>query len=203
MQRLIGVGDVKPFLEQGGGKVLATRTMPPDREALFLRLIPRIHASLIVQPRLYLRRVVGKNRKRGHAVVTIILILVVTPDDAEIGLEFVQRAARPAKTVNHRLAMLLRMRPSFIGSPLATHSLRPVIDRTQPLRQCRICQAHLDPAGYVPLDREPWIMSDAKPKYLPHRWLLASYRCGLACRRGRAARTAESSPIPHGRPTPR
>ena len=79
--------------------MLAALPMAADREALVLGLIPRVHASLIVQPRLHFRRVVGENRKRGHTIVPVVLILVIAPDHAEVRLEFIQFPARSPKSL--------------------------------------------------------------------------------------------------------
>src|SRR5262245_2564464 len=118
--------------------------MATDREALILGLIPRVDPSLIVQPGLYFRRMVSQNRERGHAIVPVVLILVVAPDHAEIGLEFIQLPARSAKPFDHVAAMRIGMPLAFVGSPLSTHGLWPVIHRTQTLWQGRVGQAYLD-----------------------------------------------------------
>src|SRR5215813_5927169 len=124
--------------------MLAAWPMATDREGLILGLIPRIDPSLIMQPWLNLRRIVGENRKCGHTIIPIVLILVVAPDHAEIGLEPIQLPARSAKAFDHVVAMRVGMRLPVVRSPLAAHRLRPVIHRTQTLRQSRVGQAYLD-----------------------------------------------------------
>src|SRR5262245_28697431 len=124
--------------------MLAALPMATDCETLFLGFIPRVHTSLIVQPWLHLRRIVGENRKCGHTVISIVLILIVAPDHAEIGLEFIQLPARAAKPFAHVAAIRIGMPLAFVGSPLSTHGLRPVVYRTQMLWQGRVGQAYLD-----------------------------------------------------------
>src|SRR4029077_1226840 len=128
----------------GGREMLAAFPMTPDQEALVFGLIPRVHTSLIVEPRMHFRRIVGENRKRGHTIIPIVLILVVAPDHAEIGLEFIQLPARPAKAFDHVVAMRVGMSLALVGSPLPAHRLRPIIHRTQTLRQRPVGQAYLD-----------------------------------------------------------
>src|SRR5215831_4026114 len=104
--------------------MLAAWPMATDREGLILGLIPRVDPSLITQPWLNLRRIVGENRKCGHTIIPIVLILVVAPDHAEIGLEPIQLPARAAKPFDHVAAMRIGMPLAFVGSPLSTHGLR-------------------------------------------------------------------------------
>src|SRR5437016_5263379 len=118
--------------------------MTSNGEARVFGLIPRVHTPLIVQPWLHFRGVVGENRKRGHTIIPVVLILVVTPDDTEIGLEFIQLPARPAKAFDHIAAMRVGMSLTLVGSPLPAHRLWPIIHRTQTLRQGRVGQAYLD-----------------------------------------------------------
>src|SRR6266536_2724256 len=124
--------------------MLAAFPMAADRDALVFGLVPRVHTPLIVQPRLHFRRIVGENGKRGHTIVPIVLILIVAPDDAEIGLEFIQLSARPAKAFDHVAAMRVGMSLTLVGSPLPAHRLRPIIHGTQRLWQGRVGQAYLD-----------------------------------------------------------
>jgi hypothetical protein len=70
--------------------------------------------------------------------------LIVAPDDAEIGLEFIQLAARPAKAFDHFKTMSIGMRLTLVGSPLPAHRLRPIIHGTQTLWQGRVGQAYLN-----------------------------------------------------------
>src|SRR2546425_12842021 len=120
--------------------------MSLDRKALVFRFIPRVHAALIVQPGLCLRCIVGEDGKRRNAVFAVVLKLVVSPDNAEVRLELIERSARPAKTVDHCLAMLVRMRLPFIGSPLLAHRLWPVIETPQRLGQRRVRQTYFNTA---------------------------------------------------------
>src|SRR5688500_17969459 len=112
--------------------------MTTNRKALILRLIPRIHAALIVHPGLYFQRVVGEHGKRGNAVFAIVLKLVVAPDNAEIRLKLIDSASRQSKAVDHRLPMLIGVRLTLIRSPLPSHWLGPIIDRSQTLGEHRI-----------------------------------------------------------------
>src|SRR5262245_64276252 len=140
--------------------MLAAWPMSTDREALVLGFIPGVDPPLIVQPRLYFRSVVGQNRERRHTILPVVLILVIAPDDAEIGLKFIQLPTRPPKAFDHFGAMGIRMRLALVGPPLPAHSLRPVIHRTQTLWQGRVGQAYLDAPAQIPLDRKARIMSD-------------------------------------------
>src|SRR5262245_2604515 len=127
--------------------MLAALPMAADREALVLGFIPRVDAPLIVQPGLYFRRVIGQNRERRHTILPIVLKLVVAPDDAEIGLEFIKHSARPPKALDHLKTMRVGMRLALVSSPLPAHRLRPSVHRTQAFRERRIGQAYLDATG--------------------------------------------------------
>src|SRR5437763_3096295 len=127
--------------------MLASFPLSPDREAFVFGLVPGVRATLVMQPRLNLRRIVSEDGKCRNAVFPIVLKLVVAPDNTEIGLKLIERAARAAKTIDHRLAMLVGMRLPFIRSPLPAPRLRPVINGTQMFGQRRICQTQLDAAG--------------------------------------------------------
>src|SRR2546430_12197379 len=100
--------------------MLAAFPMPADREAFVLGFIPRVHAAPIVQPWLNLRRIVSEDGKGGNTVFPIVLKLVVTPDNTEIGLELIERAARAAKAFDHFLSMQFGMRLPFIRDRKST-----------------------------------------------------------------------------------
>jgi hypothetical protein len=73
--------------------------------------------------------------------------LVVAPDDAEIGLEFIEHSARAPKALDHLKTMRVGMRLALVSSPLPAHRLRPIFHRTQAFRQRRIGQAYFDATG--------------------------------------------------------
>src|ERR1043166_8664746 len=123
--------------------------MSANGKALVLRFIPRVHTALIMQPGLCLGCIVCEKRKCWNAVFTVVLELVVPPNDAEIRLELIERPSRHAKAVNHGLPMLVRMRLPAIRSPLPPHRLGPVVERPQTIRQCRVFQTYFDTAGRV------------------------------------------------------
>src|ERR1043166_4111157 len=173
MQRLVSVSDVEALVQQRRRQVLATGPMSANGKALVLRFIPRVHTALIMQPRLCLSFIVRKHGKCWNAVFTVVLELVVPPNDAEIRLELIERPSRHPKAVNHGLAMLVRMRLPAIRSPLPPHRLGPVVEAPQGVRQRRLFQTYFDTAGQVSLHRKTRIMRDAEPKYLSHRFLLA------------------------------
>jgi hypothetical protein len=109
--------------------VLAAETMTTNRKTLILRFVPGIDATFVMQPGLNLRGIVDEKRKRRNAVFPIVLKLIVAPDNAKIRSKLIESAARRAKAVDHRLAMLVGMRLPFIRSPLRSHRLGPIIDR--------------------------------------------------------------------------
>src|SRR6266508_969106 len=112
--------------------------MTTNRKALVFWLVPRIHAALIVHPGLYFYCVVGEHGKSGNAVFAIVLKLVVAPDNAEIRLKLIESASRQSKAIDHRLPMLIGVRLTLVRSPLPSHWLGPVIDRSQILGERRI-----------------------------------------------------------------
>src|SRR5439155_24392369 len=110
--------DVTSFVQQRRREMLAAHPMAAHREAFVFGLVPGVRATLIVQPRLNLCRIVSEDGKCRNAVFPVVLKLVVAPDNTEIGLKLIEHAARAAKTIDHRLAMLVGMRLPFIRSPL-------------------------------------------------------------------------------------
>src|ERR1043166_1810439 len=139
-----------------------------DREGLCLRLIPRIHAALTVQPRLGLHFVIGEDRKCRNAILAIVFELIVSPDEAKVWLKLVEHAAGESKTIDHFLPVCIRMSQPLIGSPLLPHRLRPVVERAKKIRQRRIAEAYFDAPAQIPLSRKSRVMSDSQTKYLSH-----------------------------------
>src|SRR5437763_12119182 len=78
--------------------MLAAHPMAAHREAFVFGLVPGVRATLIVQPRLNVCRIVSEDGKCRNAVFPVVLKLVVAPDNTEIGLKLIERAARAAKT---------------------------------------------------------------------------------------------------------
>src|SRR5262245_21962513 len=146
--------------------MFAALAVAANRKTFFLWLAPRIRAALIMKPGLKLGGVVGEHRKRRHAVIAKVLELIVAPDDAEVRLEFIERAPCHAKALDHFLTMGVGMRQSVVRAPLLAHRRRPIFQRPQLLRQRRIREAHFDSPTKISLCREAGIMRHAQSEYL-------------------------------------
>src|SRR4051812_26298291 len=118
VQRLVRVSDVDVGPEQRTREILAGGAMAFDRESLVGRLVPRVLSALIVLPRLEFDRVVRENRERRNAVFAEILVLIVAPDEHEIGLEAIELAPDLAELLDHVVPVPLGMRAAVVVAPL-------------------------------------------------------------------------------------
>ena len=167
VQGLVGVGEVDPVTEQGRGEILGAGAMARDRERLVLGLVPPVLAAMPL-PRLDVDRVVGQHRERRHAVLTVVLVLVVAPQQHEVGLEGVELGANLPEVMDQVAAVPLGVGQAFVGAPLLAHRRMPALRRPQLLGQHRVRQQHFDPARHVALVRHRGIVGDAEPKDLSH-----------------------------------
>ena len=142
--------------------------MARDGEGLVVGLVPDVGAPAAVGPRLRVHGFIGEDGEGRHAVFVVVLVLVVTPQHAQVGLELVQRASGDAEAVDQVLAVRVGVALAVVRAPLLAHGRRPVVDVAQPVRQRRVLQAHLDAAGHVALKPESRVVRDAQAEYLSH-----------------------------------
>ena len=64
--------------------------------------------------------------KGWHDVFLKVLVLVVPPNEDEIGMEGIQFRTESTETVHHELAVLPGRGQTFVVSPLQPHRFRPV-----------------------------------------------------------------------------
>src|SRR5262249_57108078 len=95
-----------------------------DRERLVAGLVPRV-LTAVTLPGLHVDRVVGEDRERRHAVLAIVLVLIIAPEQHEIGLERVQLGARLAEVVDQVVAVLVGVRRPLVGTPLLARRRMP------------------------------------------------------------------------------
>ena len=94
VQWLVGIADIDPGLDQTGGEVLAGLAMAAHPHRLVLRLAPRVPGASAMRPGLQFLVVIGEDRKGRDDVLLEVLVLVVAPHHDDIGVEFVDDAAR-------------------------------------------------------------------------------------------------------------
>src|SRR5262245_10932906 len=119
-------------------------------------------------PGLHVDRVVGEHRERRHAVLAIVLVLIVAPQEDEVRLESIQLGPGLPEVVNEVAPVLVGVARAFIGAPLLAHRGMPARGRPQALGQERIGEQQLDPAAHVALIAERRIVGDAEPEDLSH-----------------------------------
>src|SRR5262245_52891047 len=113
--------------------------MARDRERLVLRLVPPVLAAVSL-PGLHLDRVVGEDRERRYTVLPVVLVLVVAPEENEVGLEGVQLGARLAEVMDQVVSMRIGVRGALVVRPLRPHGRVPLLGRAQILGQQGIGQ---------------------------------------------------------------
>src|SRR6267142_2890463 len=152
--------------------MLGARPMTRDRERLVLGLVPPVLAAVTL-PGLNLDRVVGEGRERRYAVLAVVLVLVVAPEQNEVGLERIQLGPRLAEVVDQIVPVRLGVGRALVGGPLRAHRWMPRLGCAQILGQQRIGYQQLDAAGHVALVREGRVVRDAEPENLSHAVLLS------------------------------
>ncbi len=168
MQRLVGVGDVDAFGEQRAREILAAGAVAFHADRVLVGLVPRVASPLVALPGLEVHGVVRENGKGGHAVLAKILVLIVAPDEHEVGVEGVELAADLAKLVDQVLAVLVGVRLALVIAPLLAHGGVPVFHRAKLLGKPGVLQALLRAPAHIALGAEVRVMGDAESEYLPH-----------------------------------
>ena len=199
VERLVGVGDVDAFAQQPGDELLRADAVPFDRERRVGRFVPPVLATLVTLPGLNVDRVVGQHRERRHAILAIVLVLVVAPQQHEIGLERIELGADLAEVVDHVAPMLLGVAQSFVGGPLSSHRRMPVRGRPQRLGQQRVGEQELDAPAEVALVTQWRVVRDAKAEKLSHNASHGEYylhRMRSAHRCAAPQRRPETNPSP-------
>src|SRR5262249_47450451 len=152
---------------QRRGEIFGARTVTGDREGLVLGLVPPVLAAMSL-PGLHVDRVVGEDRERRHAVLAEVLVLIVAPEQDEIGLEGVELGADLPEVMDQVIAVLLGVAGPLVGAPLLAHGRIPALRRSPALRQQWIGHQELDAARHVALVRKRGVVRDAESEYLPH-----------------------------------
>src|SRR5262249_3375939 len=108
--------------------------MARDRERLVLGLVPPVLAAVAL-PGLHVDGVVGEDRERRHAVLAVVLVLVVAPEQNEVGLEGIELGARLPEMMDQVVAVLVGVRRALVGAPLLARRRMPAGRRAKRLRQ--------------------------------------------------------------------
>src|SRR5947209_4878571 len=143
------------------------RPVAGDRERLVLGLIPPVLATMAL-PGLNIDGVICEDRERRHAVLAVVLVLIIAPEQYEIGLERVELGTDLSEVMDQVVPMLLGVIRALVGAPLLTHRRMPAGRRAERLRQQRIGEQQLDAAGHVALVRERGVVRDAEAEDLAH-----------------------------------
>src|SRR5215472_10233427 len=120
MQRLVGVGRIKARIDQPAGKVFRGALVALDAKFLVGRFVPDI-----LRWRAELEDLKRVDAVSGNDLFAKILVLIIAPDDDEVGLERVERRANLAQPDQVLLAMPPGRRGSFVTAPLLAHRRRP------------------------------------------------------------------------------
>src|SRR6266404_5694330 len=109
-------------------------------KGLVLRLVPDIGAAIYL-PRLWRHVVVGHNAERRNDVLLEVFVLVVAPDNDEVGVELVEHPTGVAKPCEQALAMAPGGRHPGVVAVFLPHRLRPPLGMAQRLGDRRIVEA--------------------------------------------------------------
>src|SRR5438552_17963484 len=125
VQRLIRITDVESRVDQAGGQELSALSMAPQIEEKVFAFGPHVraagHSRRLQSPRLRFDGVVGKNAKRRNDIFGEVLILIVTPDQNKVRLEFIKRAANLVESIQQRLQMRSGRHLALIAAVLFPH----------------------------------------------------------------------------------
>ena len=102
----VAVRHVEAVLEQARREIFACAPVPGEVKACFCRFIPGV-GPLVVFPGFDVERVVRQDLKRGYAIFSEILVVVVAPDQDQVRVEGVELGTSPAETFDQRGAVLI------------------------------------------------------------------------------------------------
>src|SRR5262245_43777792 len=123
--------------------------MAPDAEGLVAVLSPRVRGDARALPGPDLEVRIGLDAERGDDVLLKGFVLVIAPDQDEIGLEFVERLARPPESAGHLGAMGQGGGETLVVAPLAAEWFGPSRRVAEPLRQPGIGQGLAEGPAHV------------------------------------------------------
>src|SRR5262245_10762130 len=127
MERPVRVRDVEAFLEQARDQRLGGGAVALVDERGIARLVPRVAGFLParLRPRPMLDRLVGEHAERRDDVFLEVLVLVVAPDQDDVGRELVEALARLAEALDQSLAMTPRRAEPLVRAVLLGHRRGP------------------------------------------------------------------------------
>ena len=136
VQRLVGVGQIHPPVNHSRHQRPRAGLMPLVLEQRVLRLAP--HIPLAMREWLAAEIVVSQHAERRDDVLPKVFVLVIAPDDHEIGVESVQFLPDAAKAGYQAGAVFQRSGVPLVLAVLNPHRFRPVAGVFQLLGNVRI-----------------------------------------------------------------
>ena len=142
VQRPVGVTHVEAFGDQAGRQKLRAFAVSPDRINKVQFLVPDVggagHTGRYHRPGTRLNVVVSQDAKRRNNVLGEVFVLIVAPDDDEIGLKIIDCGADLGHPLQQKLSMRGGGAGALVGPPFQLHGQRPVGGILELRGDCRI-----------------------------------------------------------------
>ena len=128
MEGLVGIGDVEALIDQTAGQGASRLGRPLVHEGLVLGFVPHVAAvtAVVVGEWSSFELVVGQHAEGGDDVLFEVFVLVVAPDEDEIGFEFVDGRAYPPKPLDQPFPVFPGRFKAFVFAVLHAHGFGPI-----------------------------------------------------------------------------
>src|SRR6185312_9825155 len=133
MAHLLRIGNIEAAFDQRLRQAARAFRVASDRQLGILRQSPDILIGLEDSKTAAIGLaddlVVDADAESGNAVALEILVLIIAPDEDDIGLERIEFLAQPRITGDQPIAMLARRADAIVIAPFAAHGLGPAVAR--------------------------------------------------------------------------
>ena len=166
VEGLVGVGHVDPLIHQSSNQRLGGGSVSGVFEHLVPRLIPNIGAGYTLAPveGSALHLVVGHDAEGRDDIGLEILVLVVAPDDHEVGLKFVEFLPQFAEAPDQPLSGFFRRTQTLVLAELDAHGFGPVGGDFHLVGDARVAQAAVNGIIHQFVGgNQRWRMGESQP----------------------------------------
>ena len=134
VQGLVSVGHIKMRIDEPFGDQFGRLWVTFEAVVQVFTLAPSVgfaalhHGrALSMAPRVQIHIRIGADTESGNHVFAKILILIVAPNEHEVGLEVIQGLAHMTKTLHHGGSVGGRAQQAFILTPFGSHGGWPML----------------------------------------------------------------------------
>ena len=128
VERLVGIGHVHAAIDHAGHQGARAVLVSPVLEGCSRRFVPDVAPGgvALLAEGLALELIISQHAEGRDDVLAEVLILVVAPDDHEVGVEGVKFLPQFAEAGDHSLAQAHRRCVALVLAVLDAHGFRPV-----------------------------------------------------------------------------